>query len=196
MKKILCVILLVSCILSVCACKGGEDKSEAVVGFAAFESAIKDASSASVVVTVKNITELGALNSKYEVYFNEDNTATVKYFFERFYEIGEGPEGETVKRTEGTIYRDAAGNYSNNAGVDVSAVTAAAAFNIASIKTIANVNDSSDVLTATVPKMSAPAVFGIAFGGNVDFKMVLRDGKLSSMTLISSDKEITYSYSN
>ena len=183
-----------SCLISVCSCFSS-DKTEGVSGFAAFESAISDASSSSVVVTVKNITELGELNSKYEVYFNEDNTATVKYYYERFYEIGEGPDGETVKRAEGTVYRDAAGNYSENLGVDVSTVTAAAAFNITSLKTIANVNDSSDVLTATVPKMSAPAVFGRAFGGNVDFKMVLRGGKLSSMTLISSDKEITYSYS-
>ena len=186
---------MVSCLVFAVSCKKNQQEEEDVGGFAAFEKAISAASASSVVVEVKTIGDLGELNSSYEVYFAEDNTATIKYSYERFYEIGEGPEGETVKRTEGTIYRDAAGSYSNNAGVDVSAVTAAAAFNIASLKSAAEINDASDVLTVTVPRMSASAVFGMTFKSNVEFKMILRDKALSKMTLTAADKVITYTYS-
>lgn len=192
-----------SCLLCICSCStvdkvkdkitGKED--EATEGFANFEKAIAQASASAVVVTVKNTTALGDLNSKYEVYFAEDNSATIKYYFERFYEIGEGPEDEIIKKVEGTLYRDKDGKYSEDVGVDVSAVQAAAAFNIAPLKSTATVNEAGDILTVTVPKISAPDILGMQFGGDVDLKIVLRGGSLSTMTLTSSDKVITYTYS-
>ncbi len=200
MKKILSIILILCCILGVCSCNGiGNSSSgdeEATEGFANFEKAIANASASAVIVTVKTTTAIGELNSKYEVYYGEDNSATIKYYYERFNEIGEGEADEIVTKTEGVLYRDADGKYSVDVGVDVSAVQAAAAFNIAPLRSTATVNAAGDVLTVNVPKISAPDVFGMQFASNVDLKIVLRDGNLSTMTLTSTDKTITYTYDN
>ena len=202
MKKILCLILLMSCLLSVCSCQavdkvkdkitGGSD--ETTEGFANFEKAIAAASSSAVVVTVKTITVLGNLDAQYEVYFAEDNSATIKYSFERFYEIGEGPDGETVETKSGTVYRDKDGKYSEDIGVDLSAVTAAAALNIAPLRSTANVNEAGDVLTASVPKIATTDIFGTQFGSDAELKIVLRNGCLSTMSIKAADREINYTY--
>ena len=189
-------------LLSVCSCNavdkvkdkitGGDDSASE--GFANFEKAIAAASSSAVVVTVKTVTTLGELNSQYEVYFAADNSATIKYSFERFYEIGEGPDGETVEKKTGTIYRDKDGKYSEDIGVDLSAVTAAAALNIAPLRSIANVNESGDILTASVPKVATADIFGAQFGSDAELKIVLRNGCLSTMSIKAADREINYTY--
>ncbi|MBE6537489.1 MAG: hypothetical protein E7673_06000 [Ruminococcaceae bacterium] len=201
MKKILSIILLMSCLLCICSCDtvdkvkdkitGKDDETE---GFANFESAIAAASASAVVVEVKTVTKLGELNSKYEVYFSEDTSATIKYYYERFYEIGEGPADEIIEKVEGTVYRDKDGNYSEDVGIDVSAIAAATALNIAPLKSTASINEAGDVLKVTVPKISTANILGSQFASDVELEMVLRNGKLSTMKLTSATRVISYTY--
>ena len=206
MKKILSIILLLSCLLGIMACGtvseviGGDDneEEEEVDSFTKFENAIAAASASAVELDVVTNTALGELVSSYEIFYNADGSAVVNYSYQRFYEIGEGAANETVETVSGTVYRDKDGKLSGDttASLDLSAVTAAAAFEISSFRSVALINEAGDVLTVRVPKTSTANVFGVEFGGDVDFEMILINDKLASMTLTSSDgSSMSYKYS-
>ena len=204
MKKFLCIILLLSCLLGVCSCGTvnkvkdkitGDDGEEEVDAFTKFENAIASGAASAATVEVVTNTALGELKSEYEIFYNEDGSAVINYSYQRFYEIGEGPEGETVETVSGTVYRDKAGSFSQNTGVDLSAVTAAEKFNIALLKSTAKINEAGDVLTVTVPKISTLGVLGSEFSSDVVLEMILVGESLASMTLTYQDGKITYNYS-
>ncbi len=204
MKKILCAILLFSCLLCACSCKGvdkakdkitGGDSGENVDAFTKFENAIAAASASSVKIDVVTPTALGELTSSYEIVYNADGAAVINYSYERFYELGEGPADEIKETVTGTVYRDKDGNVTPATGVDLSAVTAASAYSIARFKSVATINEAGDVLTVKVPKASTMAAFGTEFPSDVDFEMILITDKLASMTLTYNGGSISYNYS-
>ena len=203
MKKILSIILLLSCLLCVCSCNTvdkvkdkitGDDDVEEVDAFTKFENAIAAASASAVEIDVVTVTALGELKAEYEVIYNADGSAVINYSYERFYELGEGPADEIIETVTGTIYRDKNGNFSETNGVDASAVTAAGAFDISSFKSSAVINEAGDVLTVTVPKANTQSVFGSEFASDVQLEMILVSEKLASMTLTYNGGSISYKF--
>ena len=208
MKKILCLVLVLVLSFGIVSCKK-DDKSgdntdntsntnndTAKATFETFTAAIASNNASSVVVDITSATNLGNLAASYEIYFAADGSATVKYEYERFLEIGEGAADETKTTVTGTVYRDKDGNYSPSAGVDVSSITAATAINIASLKSAATINGAGDELDVTVAKASTADVFGTAFDSDVALKIRLNGDKLAKITVISENKSITYTYEN
>ena len=206
MKKILCAILLLSCLLCVCSCDavdkvkdkitgGGDDETVEVDAFTKFENAIAAASASAVEVDVVTVTALGELKSSYEIVYSADNSAVINYSYERFYEFGEGPADEIKETVSGTVYRDKDGNFTPATGVDLSAVTAAGAYDISRFKSTATINEAGDRLTVKVPKTSTETVFGSEFSSDVDFEMILVGDKLASMMLTYNGGKISYNYS-
>lgn len=204
MKKLLSIILLLSCLLCVCSCDPVNDVKDKITGdssdtevdaFTKFENAIAAASASAVEIEVVTFTALGELKSEYEVVYNADGSAVINYSYQRFYEFGEGPDDEVIKTVTGTVYRDKNGNFSETNGVDVSAVTAAGAYDISAFKSTAVINDAGDVLTVTVPKANTQGTFGSEFASDVQFEMILIGDKLASMTLTYNGGSISYKYS-
>ena len=204
MKKILSIILLLSCLLCVCSCNAvdqvkdkisGDDTDETVDAFTKFENAIAAASASAVEIDVVTATALGELKSKYEIIYNADGSALINYSYQRFYELGEGPADEVIETVTGTVYRDKNGSFSATNGVDVSAITAAGAYDISVFKANAVINEAGDVLTVTVPKANTQGVFGSEFASDVQFEMILVGDKLASMTLTYNGGSISYKYS-
>lgn len=204
MKKILCLILTLVLSLAFVSCDmlnkdGGDDNSNTnnnVDVFNNFTAALANSKASSVVVTVATNTELGVLNASYEVYFAANGTATIKYEYERFLEIGEGNPDEITTTVKGTVYRDEDGNYSENVGINISAIEAATALDITSLKNKVNINANGDELNVAVAKDSTASVFGTQFEDDVQLQIVLDGANLSKIVLKSTGGVITYNYGN
>ena len=93
MKKILALVLVIGCVLSLGSCKlfkkiTGKPVDETPVFDTAAVAAVQAKIDASVPetakVTVALTSSLGVLNSEYNVTYNTDGTATVTYYYEKF----------------------------------------------------------------------------------------------------------------
>lgn len=162
--------------------------------FDKFTTAIASNNASAVVVDVTTSTALGSLAANYEIYFAADGSATVKYEYERFLEIGEGSADETKTTEKGTLYRDKDGKYSTTAGLDVSSIEAASVINLASLKNKASINTAGDELNVTVAKASTADVFGTAFDSDVALKILLDGDNLEKIIITSETKKIVYNY--
>ena len=219
MKKILCLLLTFVLVFAFASCdkfNKGDDKDDnndstnnntnndntndnndkaPADPFAAFENAIATSDASTVVVDVVTITALGELDAHYEVIFKDDGSAVIRYTYERFYEIGEGPDNETTYEVGPvTVYRDTDGNYSENIGVDIAGIEPALAFDIASLKGSVVINEMGDELNGTIPKTNTLNLLGSQFSSDVQLKIALRNGKLNKIIIASTDRTITYNY--
>ena len=201
MKKILSVMLLLSCLLTICSCSFIEDKlgglfGGSASGLGAFEDAIKNSNASNVTVESVVETELGTLSSKIVVAYKADGSAVITYTYEKFNLIGEGADNEDKTTTTVTINRAADGTFSGDMpeGVDLSAAAASPALNLAPIKDAATINESSDVLTATVPAANTAEVFGSEFSKDVNLEISLNAGVLKFIELTFEGGSITYTY--
>ena len=214
MKKILCLIFtlvlcfgLVSCDMINKLTGKGDDKNDndganagtnntdtAQDPFDKFTAAIAGNNADSVVLNVTTATAEGNLNAKYEIYFSEDNSATIKYEYERFLEFDPANPDEIMTTVSGTIYRDKDGNYSETMGVNVSLVEAAISLDISSLKKKATVSESGEELTVTVAKASTATVFGAQLDSDAALKIVLDGEALSKIEITTNKSVITYSF--
>lgn len=198
MKKILSVILLLSCLLTVCSCSFIKDKfgiGGAATGLKAFEDAIKNCNASNVDVKSVVETELGSLTSTIKASYKEDGSATITYTEEKWNDaLSATEELKTVKTY--TFNRAADGTYTGDvpAGLDLASVTASAAINFDPIKDVAVINEASDVFTATVPAASTADVFGSAFSKDVNLEISLKTGVLNTIELTFEGGKITYVY--
>ncbi len=200
MKKIISFLLLICCIVTVCSCDmvdGVKDKVNQITGKATvadFEAAIANTNASSVVIETVSKTALGDLKSKFEVYFKADGSATVKCSYEKFNLIGEGDPEDIKSTVLTTVYRNADGSYSEDIGVDLSSVTAAAALNLSAVKDAAVINEAGDVLSVTIPATKTAEVLGVNFAYDVDLEISIRNGVISFMKLNYTGGSATYQY--
>lgn len=198
MKKILSVVLLLCCLLSVCSCSFIKDKlgiGGSATGIKAFENAISECNASNVEIKSTTETELGALNDIIVVSYNEDGSAVITYTYERFNDALSATEEEKTTTTV-TINRAADGTYTGDMpeGVDLPSVTAAPAINLSAVKDAAVINDASDVLTVTVPAANTAEVFGSEFSKDVNLVISLRSGALFTIDLTFDGGKITFTY--
>lgn len=188
MKKILALILLVSCILTLCSCdllnnnknnnnadngsnntqtggntSGNNTPNVDTATVAAIQSKI-DASkpvAADITVTLKAV--LDDLNSEYNVTYNEDGTATVVYTYEKFNSFDE--DSDEYKSTyTGTVIVGADGTLTGDVdNASVEALTFDINLDVAKLATVEVV---SGVLTATIKAANTASVLGVNLGSN------------------------------
>ena len=188
MKKILALILLVSCIFTLCSCglfkkndnnnnsnnvnnntpTGGNnsgDKTPVVdaEGVAAIQAKI-DASkpvAADITVTLKAV--LDDLNSEYNVTYNDDGTATVVYTYEKFNSFYADTD-EYKSTYSGTVTVGADGTLSGD--VDTASVEALTFdINLDAAK-LATAEVVAGVLNATVKAANTASVTGVNLGSD------------------------------
>ncbi len=199
MKKIISVILVICCMLTVCSCSAIKDKfgkkgEDSLV--APFETAVANTNASNVIVNSEVETELGKLTSKLEVNFASDGSANIVYTYEKFNLIGEGAEDEIKSTVTCNIVRAADGTYSGDMpeGLDLSAVSAAPALKLEAVKDTAVVNEVGDVLTVAVSADVSAEVYGSALSYDSELEISIKNGAVSLMEITFEGGKITYQY--
>lgn len=174
MKKILALVLVISCVFALGSCKlvkkwFGKDKTDAPVVNAADVTPVQEKLDASVPetakITVSFKSSLGELESSYDVTYNLDGTATVVYYYEKFNTSTEGDSfkdeynGQVLINANGELVGAPAGM----TGVE------ALAFDINLDPTkLYSATVTSGVLHAVVKAENTAAVLGVAIGADVE----------------------------
>lgn len=172
---------------------GNTDGGNQSVGVAAFNDAIAKTNASNVIVESVVNSELGELNSRYEIIYNNDGSATITYHYEKFNLIGEGAEGEIKSEYNGTVTRNADGSYSGDMGeVDLSGVTAGFKVDLSTLDV--TINEAGDVLNATVAAANTEAVLGSAFSEDVALEVSIENGAVSQIELTFNSGSVTYTY--
>ena len=198
MKKILSVVLVLTCMFALFSCNfelpfgnGGNDNANE--GVAAFTAAIENTNASNIIVESVVNSELGELESRYEIVYNADGSATITYEYEQFNLIGEGADNELVSTFSGVVTRNADGTYSGDMpAVDLTGVTAGVKLNLAAVE--ATVNESGDVLTANVAAANTEAGLGSAFSEDVALEMTIANGAVKQISLTFASGSVNYSY--
>ena len=188
MKKILALILLVSCILTLCSCgllNNNKDNNNADNGsnntqtggntsgnntpnvdtaaVAAIQSKIDASKPASADISVALEAVLDDLFSEYNVTYNEDGTANVVYTYEKFNSFDE--DSDEYKSTyTGTVIVGADGTLTGDVdNASVEALTFDINLDVAKLATVEVV---SGVLTATIKAANTASVLGVNLGSD------------------------------
>ena len=189
MKKILALILIVSCIFTLCSCglfkknddnndndngsnntqTGGDDNSGNetpaidVAAIAAIQAKIDASKPVTADITVPLEAALDDLLSEYNVTYNDDGTATVVYTYEKFNTFDEDSD-EYKSSYSGTVTVGADGTVSGDIGTaSVEALT----FDInLDTSKLATAEVVAGVLTATVKAANTASILGVNLGSD------------------------------
>ena len=182
MKRIIAVLLLVTVVLALAACgkNNGLDFSEKKT-VEEYQAAIDKTSPKEVKidVTYENTAPAATLKGQYNVTYNVDGTATVKYTQEKLNAIGEG-DGMT-RIEEGTVEVGINGELS---GAIDSVVVIPSVKKLNLTAATYDYSISMDILNATVKAADTKAVFGVNLGSDAILIMsVTSEGKIGSYSL-------------
>lgn len=185
MKKIIAVLLMLSCALMLFACAPTDGSKPEKADLSLFTKAIETVSPRSSNIKTKLTSELGELNGSFTVTYSGDKRATIAYEVEEFNEIGESSyENFEIKSTKtGTItYED--GKYSTSDGVTGEFVLAnELSLNLDPEKMTYSFADGNTTLKATVLAANTEAVLGTRIGADVTMTLKRNDITLTSITL-------------
>ena len=199
MKKILSIIIIISCLVLMCSC-AAFNKVKRAVGLGPkvsdFEEAVANTNASSVIINVTSRKPLGTLNSSITVYYKADGSAVVNYSYEKFNEIGEGEADEVKSTVKGTFTRNADGTCSEAVDLDFASITPYPAIDLSEFSKTAKINDSGDVLEVNIPASRTEAVLGTAINENVNLKMTLKDGVVKFVELTYASGSAYYQYAN
>ena len=183
MKKIISVILVLACMLSLAACNFNLGGLVPVTA-ESFKQAMDATNPGKVTITTTTVTAgLGTLNANYAVTYNSDNTATIKYDCELWAGIptdGSAISPDAKEKLSGTVTRDASGAYSDASFVED--VELALSLNIGAISTY-TISEDGKTFTANVAKDSTAAVFGVAYDFDVQITVVKGANVINSIAL-------------
>lgn len=190
MKKILALILVVSCVFALGSCKlvkkiFGKDVDDAPTANEADIAPIQAKIDASVPetanVTVNFKSTLGTLESAYVVTYNTDGSATVNYTYEKFNQVGESKDFKTEFVGETTI---GANGELTNAPEGIAAVEALTFDITLDASKLHYATVTSGILDAVVKAENTLAILGVELG--VDAKLVISIGTLGVSSIAIS----------
>ncbi len=152
MKKLLSTVLILACLCMLFACNAAEadpiDK---------FSAKVDSADLTKATFTTEYTTELGTLQGSYEVAYNEDETATVSYSYEKWNAL-DNPEPKST--VTGTVTRNADGTFEPDS--DIQGVPGESfKLKVSALKGDSSVKIDGDVLTAKITASNVKAVLGI-----------------------------------
>ena len=190
MKKILALILVVSCVFALGSCKlvkkiFGKDVDDAPTANEADIAPIQAKIDASVPetanVTVNFKSTLGTLKSAYLVTYNTDGSATVNYTYEKFNQVGESKDFKTEFVGETTI---GANGELTNAPEGIASVEALTFDITLDASKLHYATVTSGILDAVVKAENTLAILGVELG--VDAKLVISIGTLGVSSIAIS----------
>ena len=182
MKKILALILVVSCVFALGSCKlvkkiFGKDVEDAPTAneadIAPFQAKIDASVPETANVTVNFKSTLGTLESAYLVTYNTDGSATVNYTYEKFNQVGESKDFKTEFVGETTI---GANGELTNAPEGIASVEALTFDITLDASKLHYATVTSGILDAVVKAENTLAILGVELG--VDAKLVISIGTL------------------
>lgn len=182
MKKILALILVVSCVFALGSCKlvkkiFGKDVDDAPTAneadIAPFQAKIDASVPETANVTVNFKSTLGTLESAYLVTYNTDGSATVNYTYEKFNQVGESKDFKTEFVGETTI---GANGELTNAPEGIASVEALTFDITLDASKLHYATVTSGILDAVVKAENTLAILGVELG--VDAKLVISIGTL------------------
>ena len=188
MKKIIALLLALTCVFALVAC--GDDPAPTPDGgdtpnyenLAPFTAAIAASNPASASISVSQIaTQFNVtMNGEYDVVYNEDGSATIEYSYDKFNEItDETTEVTTTVTGTATVAADGTVTGSVN-----STVTAATAIKVALDG--AKLGDYTVEAGALIAKVSAAdtaAIIGVAISADVTLTITIANDKVATMTI-------------
>lgn len=196
MKKLLAIIIAISCMLCVFSCDNSSDSgddgktnapqipvSEGGTSFSEFVSAAGAMSSVktSVVKTKFISPNKGVLESKFEISYNTDGSSTVTITKQRYGNIG---EDRIVTEAPFTVECDKNGNYQID-GTTAGNVIASGAYaiNLDQYK-LYDARIEGNVLYATVFSSDTATVLGVEIAATVSVSIVVQNGKIASLSAV------------
>ncbi len=179
MKKIIALILALTCVLALASCKKTE-------GFKDISKALEASNPKGADIDVVLETSLGELCGSYDVTYKADNSASIAYSYEQFNKLGEGNgEAKTVVTGEATVSAD--GKLSEAIGGV--AADAAVSFTIKlTEKKLEDVKVEANVLTAKVLAKNTEAVLGVSIDADVELT-VMTNGSACTAVVIAYTSE-------
>lgn len=180
MKKIIALLLMLTCAFAMFACGDDEPTEEELAYQATIAEYTKAAFTAPTALTVKVSTgsAFGTLNSEYKSSYSTDGTATIEYAVDKINGLDSAEEKSTIT---GTITLDAAGNYSDGNFAGANPLASGVKLNLASDKVAFNA--TSALLSGTVASADTEAVLGVAIAADVTLTVTKADGKITSVAL-------------
>lgn len=197
MKKILSIIIVISCLALMCSCSMINSAKRAVgLGpkVSDFEEAMANTNASSVIINITSKKSLGTLNTSITVYYKADGSAIINYSYEKFNAIGEGEADEIKSTIKGTVTRNADGSCSEAVDLDFSTIAAYPVIDLSEFSKSAKINDSGDVLEVKIPASRTEAVLGTAINEDVNLKMTLKDGAVGFVELNYASGSAYYQY--
>ena len=181
MKKIIALLLALSCVFALAACKNDAPPAADPIDDFVAAVAVSDPTSASITNSVTSDLLGLTLNGTYDVTYNEDGSATVAYSYDQLAEIDENTTAdELLYVVEGTATIAADGTVAGDVSGEVSAV-AGVKLNLDKTKMTYSV--SAGVLSATVKAADTEAVLGVAIATDVTMTVSIANGTVSAVTL-------------
>lgn len=191
MKKIIALLLALTCVFALAACgdepdptptPDGGDNTNTYEDLAPFTAAIAASNPASASINVaQTSTQFNVtMNGEYDVVYNEDGSATVEYSYDKYNEITDDTTEVTTTVT-GTATVDKDGNVTGSLNTTVTAATA--------IKVTldgAKLGDytvASGALIAKVAAADTASVLGVAISADVTLTITVANGNVATMTI-------------
>lgn len=179
MKKILALLLVVSCVLALGSCKlfkkdppAEETPKFDTEAVAAIQAKIDASAPTAANVTVTLTSSLAKLNGEYDVTYNADGSATVVYYYEKLNSFDANSD-ELISSYEGTTTVGADGTVTDELGGTASVEAITFDINLDPSK-IDTATVSAGILSTTVKAANAAAVIGVDV--NADVSLVVTTG--------------------
>ena len=151
-----------------------------------FKAAMDNTAPERIVINTKTVSVgLGELEGTYSVTYNEDGSAVIKYTYEKWNTIstdGSPISPDAKSNASGTVTKNADGTYTDpdfTGGAEVAVLS----LNLDAISKGYTLSEDGSTLSATVIKGNTEAVFGTAFGYDVQLKIVKGVSAIESISL-------------
>ena len=192
MKKIIALILVIGCMLSLASCHilfpNGQDepddtqKPDDSASIPEIQNKIDASAPIGADITVLYSTTLGDLNGSYNVVYNEDGTATVNYSYEKFNTLTAGNATTELKSViSGTVTVAADGSVSGDLGAE--GLNAVSFDLILDAGKLSSVAIDAGVLSADVKAADTAAVLGVALEYDVELVVATGTNGVTYMTV-------------
>ena len=185
MKKIIAILLVISCIFVFAACQpndkdGGKDNQNSM-SVSEVQAKIDASVPSGAKVTVVLESSLGDLNGTYDIVYNEDGTATVQYSYELFKPFVEGSFDSEIKTTYAGVTTVASdGTVTDELGgiASVQAVTFDIHLDESKLDSVSVI---AGALSAKIKAADTAAVLGVAFASDVELVVTVGSKGVTSI---------------
>ena len=186
MKKIIALILVIGCVLSLASCNfisgGNNNTPDDSASIPEIQAKIDASAPKGADVTVTFKTSLGELNGTYHVVYNEDGTATVDYSYEKFNKVEDGVLTLLKSTYTGTVTVAADGTVIGDIG-STDALNAISYDLKLDESKLSSVSINAGVLRADVKAADTEAVLGAALDCDVNLIVATSANGVSSFTV-------------